>query len=201
MSFVEMERLVAIVQDQASLDHIVRPDAALAIWWRRVSEPLQVALNTLDLDVVDDLSVEIDANESVDAALHCARYPEATLPVLSADVDLLVQRYAALTGNDRLRVRLEVIEADANSSFHSTYVTLRLLCTYIGPGTQWCCVEGQDAICEVPTGAVGVFKGRMLLNPPAILHRSPLPAAVGGRCLVLTIDTAHDLAKSKIAFS
>lgn len=197
MPFAEMERLVAIVRDQASLDRVVRPDAALAIWWRRVSEPLQAALDTLDLDVVDGLSVEIDANESVDAALHRARYPEATLPALSADVDLLVQRYAALTGNNRLRVRLEVIEADDNSSFHSTYVTLRLLCTYIGPGTQWCCVEGQDAICEVPTCAVGVFKGRMLLNPPAILHR----AAVGGRCLVLTIDTAHDLAKSKITFS
>jgi hypothetical protein len=40
----------------------------------------------------------------------------------------------------------------------------------------------------VPTGAVGVFKGRLLLDPPTILHRSPPISATGERRLVLAID-------------
>lgn len=188
MPTIKMEQLVSISPDRAALDRIARPDAALAIWWRNISEPLRGILAAVDLDAIDDLSVEVATDASVAAALHSAGYPEAAGAVLSADIDLLVRRHAALTGEDRLRVCLNVIETDASSHFRADYLTLRLLCTYVGPGTEWCCVQGQDAICEVPTGSVAVFKGRMLLNPPAVLHRSPPIVAMGARRLELVID-------------
>jgi hypothetical protein len=97
-----------------------------------------------------------------------------------------VRRHAALTGEDRLR--REVIETNACRRFHADFVTLRLLCSYVWLGTQWCRADAPDAICEVPTGAIGVFKGRMLLDPPTVLHRSPPIVATGQRRLVLTID-------------
>ena len=78
-----------------------------------------------------------------------------------------------------------IAQTDENDA---DYVTLRLLCTYAGPGTQWCRAAAPDAIYEVPTGAVGVFKGRMLLDPPTVLHRSPPIAATGGQRLILVID-------------
>ncbi|MFC4254461.1 DUF1826 domain-containing protein [Croceibacterium xixiisoli] len=186
-----MERLVPIVPDRASLDRIARPDAALAIWWRRMSDPLRAALQELDLARLDNLSVEIDAGGSICGALRAAGYSETAIGLLSQDIELLVKRHAALTGEDRLHVRLEVVEADACCQFHADDITLRLTCTYVGPGRQWCCVAGQDAICEVPTGSVGVFKGRMLLDPPAVLHRSPAMSAKGGRRLELVIDPAQ----------
>lgn len=187
MTPAKMERLVTIDGDQASLDRIARPDTALAIWWRRLSEPLRAGLETLDLTAVDNVSIEIDADRSVDAALRHAGY-SAVLAPLSADVDLLIRRHAALTGEDRLSIRLEVMDSDVGSTFDADDGAFRMLCTYIGPGTQWCCVGGQDAICEVPTGAVGVFKGRKLLNPPTVLQRTP---PFGGRRLVLVIDPAQ----------
>lgn len=188
MTAAEMERRVAVGYDRSSLDRIARPEAALAIWWRKLPESLRDALVGLDLTTLDNISVEMDMNGSVAAALHAAGYPPSALRPLAADIDLLLRRHAALTGEDRLRLRLEVVETDACSQFAADYAALRLWCTYVGPGTQWCCVDGQDAICEIPTGAVGVFKGRALLDPPAVLHRSPPIAATGHQRLVLAVD-------------
>jgi hypothetical protein len=188
MTAIGMARRVAIGGDSALLDHIARPDTALAIWWRRLPPPLRAALDALDLNGVDSLSVETDLGGSVDAALSRAGYRRAARGLLGADIDHLVRRLAALTGEDCLRVRLEVDEDGPGTLFHADSNPLALRCTYIGPGIQWCCVDGLDAICEVPTGAVGVFKGRMLLDPPMILHRAP-PG--GDRRLVLSIEPAH----------
>ncbi|PZU12326.1 MAG: DUF1826 domain-containing protein [Sphingobium sp.] len=185
-----MERLVAIAGDRAALDSIARPDAALAIWWRQLPLPIRIALEGLDLQSLADLSVEMDLSGSVLSALRSAGYPEPSATALSPDIDLLVRRHAALTGDDRLHVQLAVVESDPGRRFHADSVSLRLQCTYVGTGTQWCCTDGQDAICEVPTGSVGVFKGRSLLNPPPVLHRPP-PS--GAPRLVLTIDPVEEL--------
>ncbi|MFD1036568.1 DUF1826 domain-containing protein [Sphingomonas hankookensis] len=185
---VRIERLLTIDGDRASLDRIAHRDAALAIWWRPLPEPLRLALGRLDLSTIDDVSETIDAFGSVVAALRIAGYPVGVRDLLAADIDLLLRRHAALTGDDRLAVRLQTTTAAPDDRFRADRGGLRLVCTYVGPGTEWCCVDGQDAICEVPTGAVGVFKGRALLDPPAILHRSP---PCGGRHdyrLRLTID-------------
>jgi len=180
-----LERLLTIAGDLAALDHITLPEAALAIWWRRLQSPLIVALERLDLQSLADISIEINLGGSVLTALRSAGYPETSAAALSSDIDLLVRRHAALTGEDRLHVHFAVLKSEARSRFRADCSTLQLQCTYLGPGTQWCRVDGQDAICEVPTGSVGVFKGRSLLDPPAVLHRPPLS---GAPRLVLRID-------------
>lgn len=188
MTLAMLDDGVAVGHAPASLDAIARPRAALAIWWRSLPDDLRLGLAALDLDTIDDLSVDIDADAPLDATLRDAGYPDAVAAPLASDVGLLIRRQAALTGEDRLRLRLEVVETDACRRFHADYVTLRLLCTYVGPGTQWCRAVADDAICEAPTGAVAVFKGRLLLDPPTILHRSPPIMATGERRLVLAID-------------
>lgn len=188
MSLAMLDDIVAFGHDRGSLDAIARPHAALAIWWRSLSDPLRAALASLDLDMVDNVSLDLAADEPIDLALANAGYPDPVATLLAGDIGELVRRHAALTGEDCLRLRLEVIETDACRRFHADFVTLRLLCSYVGPGTQWCRADAADAICEVPSGAVGVFKGRLLLEPPTILHRSPPIVATGERRLVLAID-------------
>jgi hypothetical protein len=183
-----LDDIVAFSDDRAALDAIARPQAALAIWWRPLPDALRAALASLDLDTVDDVSLDLAADEAIGSALANAGYADPVATLLADDIGLLVRRHAALTGEDRLRLRLEVIETDACRRFHADFVTLRLLCSYVGPGTQWCRTDAADAVCEVPTGAVGVFKGRLLLNPPTILHRSPPISGTGERRLVLAID-------------
>jgi hypothetical protein len=183
-----LEDVVAFGYDRTSLDVIARPKTALAIWWRPLPDAVKAGLAVLDLDTVDDVTLDLDADAQLDDTLRDAGYPDDVATPLAADIGLLLRRQAALTGDDRLRLRLEVIETDACRRFHADYVTLRLLCTYAGPGTQWCRAAAADAIYEVPTGAVGVFKGRMLLDPPTVLHRSPPIVATGGQRLILVID-------------
>lgn len=188
MILAMLDDVVAFGHDRASLDAIARPGAALAIWWRSLPDALRAGLDTLDLDTVDDVSLDMAADRPVDDKLVAAGYADPVAALLARDIELLVRRHAALTGEDRLRLKLEVIETDACRRFHADYVTLRMLCTYVGPGTQWCRTVAPDAICEVPTDAVGVFKGRVLLDPPTVLHRSPPIVATGRRRLMLTID-------------
>ncbi|KQM27398.1 MULTISPECIES: hypothetical protein [unclassified Sphingomonas] len=62
MSLAMLDDQVAFGYDRASLDPIARPAAALAIWWRSLADPLATALAALDLDTVDDVSLDLTAN-------------------------------------------------------------------------------------------------------------------------------------------
>lgn len=181
---------VAIGGQVAVLYRVAQPDCALAVWDRGSSPALAEALAMLDLDTVDDVAVELAGDATPDDALHAAGYPDAAIGPIAADIGLLVRRHAALTGSGRLSLRLEVVETDACRRFHADYTTLRLLCSYIGPATQWHRLTEPDLVHQVPTGAVAVFKGRLLLDPPTVLHRSPPIAAHGGRRLMLVLDPA-----------
>ncbi len=181
-------RDVATGPQAAVLDDIAHPAVALAIWERDLPPGLHDAVASLDFDEVDDVAIELGVDDAPDDALRAAGYPDALVASIAADIAMLAQHHATLTGADRLSVRLEVVETDACRRFHADYVTLRLLCTYAGPGTQWHPVAEPEAIGQVSTGAVAVFKGRKLLDPPTVLHRSPPIVASGERRLMLVID-------------
>ena len=191
MSVATIDRGVTVATTADGLAGIADPATALAIWQRPLPPLLRDALAGLDCDTVDDIALDaVDAR--LDTVLRAAGYPEAIVTPLAADIGLLLDRHAELTNSNRPALRLEVVETDACRRFHADYVTLRLLCTYIGPGTQWHRTATPDAIEQVPTGAVALFKGRLLLDPPLLLHRSPPIEATGGRRLMLVIDPGHD---------
>jgi hypothetical protein len=174
----------------AALDGIQDPEVALAIWHRDLPCDVQAALATIDFDEVDDIGVVLSAGEAPHDALRDAGYPDAAIDPIAADLAALLHRHAALTGAGRLALRLEVVETDACRRFHADRVTVRMISTYVGPGTQWHHVADPDAIDRLATGTVAVFKGRLLLDPPTVLHRSPPITATGERRLVLAIDPA-----------
>ncbi|KQM98902.1 DUF1826 domain-containing protein [Sphingomonas sp. Leaf25] len=188
MTVTTLPRQVVAGTDAAALDAIARPEVALVLWSRGLDPALRDALDGLDYATIDDVRLDCRAGDAVDGDLRAAGYGDMLADVLGRDIAMLVARHAALTGEDRLRVRLDVIDTDACRRFHADYVTLRLLCTYAGPGTQWCDADEPEAVRDVATGSVGVFKGRLLLDPPSVLHRSPPIAATGGRRLMLVID-------------
>jgi len=181
MTIAVIDRPVTAGGEETILTAIRAPDAALAIWTRRLPPLFQAILATLDLDRLDDVVIDLDAGTPIHAALTEAGYPDDAAAMLAADIDRLTHVQSRLTGAQRLTVKLEVIETDACRRFHADYVTLRLLCTYVGPGTQWHRVSTPDAIEQVPTGAVAIFKGRQLLDPPTVLHRSPPIAGTARR--------------------
>ena len=186
-------RPVAYGDDITGLKAVSDPGCALAIWDRALPPSLAGLVAALDLADVDDIDALLPAADATVAAavlLGAAGYEGKTAAALAHEIAALADALAAVTIAKRLRLRLEVVDTDACRRFHADYVTLRLLCTYVGPGTQWHRVSTPDAIEQVPTGAVAIFKGRQLLDPPTVLHRSPPIAGTGVHRLMLVIDPA-----------
>ena len=72
----------------------------------------------------------------------------------------------------------------------SRNVSVRLLQTLVGPGTQWMNIrEGVNAtVRSLETGDVALVKGRRWSPAGPILHRSPPIATRNLQRLVLAID-------------
>lgn len=164
----------AISDDEAVLLDILRPEVALALWlrpepagWRRITAPLLAAAPFR-------ATCEDAPDAAVDGVLAALGQP---VPMaLAADMTRLASVFAAITGQDRVRVRLDGVTHDSCRRFHMDAIGLRLLCTYRGAGTQWT-MCGPD--CRVPHQApacsVALLKGARHVPPPpaGCLHRSP----------------------------
>lgn len=168
-----------------ALDGIGLPDVALALWTRRAP----VDINSVDLAMVDNVSFHASGSAPI-APLRKAGYPMDVAAALADDIALLTVLQRRLTGVAAIKVRLDLIETDACRRFHADYVTLRMLCTYYGAGTQWCRTADAGTVHQLATGNVGVFKGRIAMEEPTILHRSPPLRVTGGQRLLLVLDPA-----------
>ncbi len=161
----------AISADERVLLTALRPDVPLAIWlrdvpkgWEAMLAPMLVrAPFTAIAEARPDLAVE-----------RLAEKLPLRVPVeLLADIYRLGTLFAAMTGHDQVRLRLEAVTGDACRRFHVDAVGYRMLCTYAGAGTEWC--MGDPELCQVsraPLCGVAMFRGRKLAGAHC-LHRSP----------------------------
>lgn len=129
-----------------------------------------------------------------DPALHAA---------LIDDAAQLAQLFCAVMGLTALELRLEVVRTDSCRKFHADYVTARLITTYVGEGTDW--LDEAEAARIAKGGApvwinrlaafdVGLFKGKLATDHPAI-HRSPPIAGSGAARLLMVLNPE----RSKVA--
>lgn len=93
-----------------------------------------------------------------------------------------------------LHVRLSVIVTDACHRFHIDNVTVRMLCTYRGAGTQLAQTGHDIASLEMPTGSAALLRGALWRGPAptGLLHRLPPLAGTGQTRLLLAIDPEVD---------
>jgi hypothetical protein len=192
-----VDRAVAVISVSDDLSIVREPHVVLALWERDRPAAFFDVLDSLDLGNVDDLDMTIHlpvAASTLAASLIASGYPEEAAVPLAADIRELGRTFAMLTDAGRVRVRLEVVETDACRKFHADYVTLRLLATYRGPATQWVRTASPETIEQAERGAAVVLKGRLMLQEPVILHRSPPITSTGKQRLLLTIDTPRESA-------
>jgi hypothetical protein len=123
------------------------------------------------------------------AALHHA---------LVEDAVRLAELFCTAMDLAKLELRLEVVRTDSCRKFHADYVTARLITTYVGEGTDW--LDEEDAarvaagetprcINRLSAFDVGLFKGKLATERPAI-HRSPPIAGTGAARLLLVLNPA-----------
>lgn len=175
--------------DPARLHAILRPEIGLAIWWRAPPVVPSAALAAfrsirLEADVTE-------AHGAVLAALARQRRRAWHAPV-AVDIALLGRRFAALMGIDRIEIRLEAVRGNACWKFHADDVTVRLITTYVGPGTEWMLRDTGPAgkVHQLAPGDIGLFKGRAWAPDMPVLHRSPPIEGSGDVRLLLVIDPA-----------
>lgn len=137
------------------------------------------------------------------------RSPGTTL--LAADIARLVDRLRAVTGRPLLQASLATVDTDKCRKFHVDYRSIRLVCTYAGPGTEWVddagvdrsmlgqpspCIDRANAKIVTRPGAVHralpgdviLLKGELGNEGRGVVHRSPPIEATRDRRLVLTLD-------------
>jgi hypothetical protein len=125
---------------------------------------------------------------------------------LARDLASLVRSLCDLDGADAAQLRLEYIPGDACRLFHPDNNRMRLVCTYLGPTTQWLpnsSVErsaigrgSNDAICgdwsslrSLRPFWVGLMKGHAFPGNAGngLVHRSP-PQRPGQFRVFLALD-------------
>lgn len=131
---------------------------------------------------------------------------------LLEDMELLAQLYFDLMGCPRVGLRLEVLQAAMCPKFHVDRTGIRLLCTYMGPGTEWLddhfadrsqlgahslskanseptLILDSKGLHQVPVFAIALLKGSLWQGNThrGAIHRSPT-VALGQTRVMLAID-------------
>ncbi|WP_079230280.1 DUF1826 domain-containing protein [Pseudomonas putida] len=185
------------------LTEIFQDGVNLAVWQRRL--PAQVEdFATLVVSLGQSLADQrvLDVSEHEPPQLPGLLQEAADLHGYEgfvADVKWLVSAYTCLLGARRVGLRLRVLQGAMCPRFHVDNVPLRLLTTYVGPGSEWL-EEGVveraglhlaatpvDNIRSLKPGEVAVLKGEKWLGNEGagLIHRSP---ASEQRRLLLSLD-------------
>ncbi|HET9511917.1 MAG TPA: DUF1826 domain-containing protein [Sphingomonas sp.] len=192
----------SVVETLDGLAAILERDVNLAIW--RAADPVRTP-DASALSAIEDVAITLEAaaiGRALLGVLATAGYAPMYAAPIAADIARLGRCVARIADCTSVDIRLEVVETDACRKFHADYVGVRLICTYVGAGTQWLTnddaarlrrgVDAADlAIRALATGDVAIFKGRLWSEDAAIVHRSPPIAGTGARRLVLVIDPAR----------
>ncbi len=126
---------------------------------------------------------------------------------LLEDVLALLELFREVTEISSFRLLLTTVSTNMCRRFHTDINDLRMLCTYVGPGTLWVpdevidhkayqqgkaneeIVMDNSLIQQANTGDVVILKGALYTDANAILHRSPPLEEQEEKRLLLRIDT------------
>ncbi len=135
----------------------------------------------------------------------------AKSPALFGDVTELLGLFEKTTQASSFRLLLTTVNTNMCRRFHTDINDLRMLCTYIGPGTLWIpdafvnvkayqsggrneeIVTEETRIQQARTGDVVILKGALYPEANPILHRSPTIEKKGEKRLLLRVDTNASL--------
>ncbi|HVK66140.1 MAG TPA: DUF1826 domain-containing protein [Polyangium sp.] len=197
--------------DSDVLASIHEPPVNVAIWARPIPPVLgpEIAAWAGKKDAFEGIfdAAEIKAGRPFDPG-------DDTSP-LRSDIGRLLRRFADLARVRRIQVFFGAIRHDQCRKFHVDYVRLRLVTTYLGPGTEWLpedvvrreelapaplapaeanrrIVRDPGKIRRANAGDVVLLKGeRYPGTERAAVHRSP-PIQELGVSRVVLIATTYD---------
>ena len=194
-----------ISNDDKDLQGIHLKSKNIAIYQRNID-----SLNN-ELSQVAKQSIEFRASGTVEEILSILKdFFNNNLTECSSllnDISDLLELFQRTTKASSFRLLLTTVSTNMCRKFHSDINDLRLLCTYIGPGTLWLpdehvdykalqtgkdnqeIVRDEKHIQQASAGDVVLLKGALYHEANPILHRSPTIEKQGEKRLLLRIDT------------
>jgi len=176
----------------------------LLIWKRECPEVLVQGLKDVIWDELPGerfVSHVNDISESLTKHFSSLSLDANVRDMWLEDMVILCKRFSEIIESPTFRVRLDKLSDDGCRRFHNDNSTVRLLCTYIGPTTEWLPghllhrvpgkedVFKEENIRHVPRLSVALCKG--IQHPTyeeKLYHRSPQIAKAGLRRFVLCLD-------------
>ncbi|WP_421779697.1 DUF1826 domain-containing protein [Kiloniella litopenaei] len=184
--------------DVSILSHIQKPGVAATVWQRDLSVDFSNWIKGLSPENLPQFRslVTVDALEnSVHAACDLSHTPAGKhRDMLAGDIAALGFIMSEIMGSSLLHVRLEVVNTDACRKFHVDNMTARMLCTYLGRGTQIAQRGAESSPVTVSAGDATLLRGARWpgKEETTIQHRSPPIAGTGETRLLLAIDPGSD---------
>ncbi|MEP1793077.1 DUF1826 domain-containing protein [Parasphingorhabdus sp.] len=193
----ELDDCTTIATAPDGLCAILQPETAAAVWQRAPLARFQNWIDALPPERLPKARMILRSDAVCDALINVAeQYGTpccAERNLLIEDASALASIFAKIMDSDYLRLRLDVVRANAHHNFNINSVKARLICTYRGTGTQYGISEdGYDPerIVTVATGSPIILRGARWPEIPLsdLLHRSPPMTETAKARLVLVLD-------------
>lgn len=154
------------------LEQIRDANLSVVIWERRLPRGLRDALRSWAAAQEPPRFEGLVADAGwVDAALRgFVASPARTF--LAQDLRSLVQTFRLLTGTGSVKLSFGAVTGDQCRKFHADYQRLRLITTYLGPGTEWLPEQAvrRDALFEPP--ACPLTANQLIVRDPGQVRRA-----------------------------
>ena len=189
--------------DPKFLETIHQEEVSIAIYQRDIESLKKEVSIAVQKDLAYKASGEVD-----EIFTQLKDFFEKVLPQCDAllnDIIWVLNQFNAVAQADSYRLLFSTVNSNMCKKFHTDINTLRLLCTYAGPGTLWVSEDGkgtkteyrrgqevvikEEQIQQAGTGHVLILKGALYPEGNPAIHRSPSIEESGDKRLLLRLDT------------
>ncbi|WP_051412978.1 DUF1826 domain-containing protein [Methylophilus sp. 5] len=160
---------------------IFAKDQQVCMVTRAAAPAIQQYLAQTAHHIAPGVRITVDTTQVMSNQLHRQiGLPEGKgKQALLTDMAQLAAVYADLLGCPHIGLRLEVTSQAMCPKFHIDRTGIRLLCTYLGPGTEWLDTDTHrralPVIMQAPAFALVLLKGSAWQGNQhaGVMHRSP----------------------------
>lgn len=203
-----------ISNDVEQLEDIQRADINISIWERPVNPEMNQWLEQFKESDFKSFNLHTTSQtfkgDFENALINYQNSSPLGFQSLLEDADMLLQAFAKITQKTNFRIYWAIVRNGMCRRFHTDANTLRLLCTYMGPGTQWVkpdnidydiphckgneMIINEDEIQQTKPFDVVILKGALHAerDTPPILHRSPPIESETEKRILFRIDVLEE---------
>ena len=195
-----LDALHQINSSDVNFTHLKRkPDEDIVLFARLLIENSFKGINEV-------VTIE-NVKSVITARLDSTQLHTSGKSLLAEDIASIATCFMGIINEEAVRLYLKIVDNDACAKFHTDRYHLRLLCTYIGKGTEWIeeyyvnrkmLMRGENhQIIKDPMKVqtmepfeIGILKGEasMKNKDKGIVHRSPPISQTGEKRLLLRLD-------------